>query len=121
MEEIPTYEEREKIKKAGWDLVKGDNSIYMKSVGMLRVCESHYWRVREQLDGAPLERKYTRMAVGKKYSPGYVLDIDHYTPHWLHAMRESIPADIMEYLKETWGYSPSKCKYLPDGHTIYVF
>jgi hypothetical protein len=121
VERIVPYEEREKMKQEGWEAFSKATTPHGKAAGLLRVIDSHYWRQREAFEDDRLHKKHLRMVVPRKYSPGYTLDIDHYTPHWMHSMRDKIPDDVMEVLESQWGYKPEKSPYLPDGHTIYVF
>jgi hypothetical protein len=87
----------------------------------MRVIESHYWRQIENLEFDSCRKGHTKLVVGKKYSRGYVLEIDDYTPHWLHSMRHMIPKDVMDYIEENWHYIPTECEYLLEGNTIYTF
>lgn len=120
-ERIIPYEEREKMKEEGWDHFNKATTPQGKASGILRVCEAHYWRQREVFEDDPKVKIHTRTVVPKKYSPGYILDIDHYTPHWMFSMRDKIPDDVMKALEDNWGYKPTKSKYLPDKHSLYVF
>ena len=119
-ETIVPYEKREAMKTEGWDAFNSATTPHGKAGGILRVIDAHYWRVREQLEGISTKKRFLKMIVPQKYSPGYELDIDHYTPHWLHANRKLIPPDVMEVLETQWGYKPVASKYLPDGMSLYT-
>jgi hypothetical protein len=121
MEAIPTYHEREEMKKEGWHAFSRALTPYGKAAALLRICDAHYWRQREFLEDFPDAKKYLKVTFPKKYFRGYELDIDHYTPHWLHSMRHLISEEVMEILKDQWGYEPVASKFLPDGHTSYVW
>lgn len=121
MERIIPYEEREEMKAEGWRAFGEAKTPHGKATGILRVIDAHYWRQREALEDDRLRRSHLKKVLPKKYYPGYTLDIDHYTPHWMHSMRDKIPEDVMKVLEDQWGYKPTPCPYLPDGHTIYVF
>lgn len=121
MDKILNYEEREKIKQEGWKIFHEGTTPNAKACGLMRVIDSHYWRQRENLEFDSCRKGHTKLAVGKKYTPGYVLDIDHYTPHWLYSMRHMVPKEVMEYIEENWGYVPTECEYLLEGNTIYTF
>jgi hypothetical protein len=116
-----SYEEREKMKQEGWDFFTKAKTAHGKTHGLLRVVTAHYWRQREVFEEDRYAKKHLRMVLPKKYYPGYILENDHYTPHWIHSMRDKIPDDVMKVLEDQWGYKPTKSAYLPDGHTIYVF
>lgn len=119
MEEIMLYNEREKIKKESWDDFRNAKTPYGKASALLNVIMSHYWRQREAIESDKYKKKHLKMVVPKKYSPGYELDIDHYTLHWLHSMRHLVPKEVLQVLEDQWGYKPVKSEYLPDGCTIY--
>lgn len=119
MEEIMSYEDREALKTKGWTLFSEAATIQGKALGLMWVIEGHYWRQREELDGNSKKKSLLRKLLPKKYSPGYELDIDHYTPHWLHSMRHLVPDDLQQHISENMGYKPVETKYLPDGHSLY--
>lgn len=121
MEEIMSYEKREELKTKGWDLFTDAITLSGKALGLLYVIESHYWRQREELDHDSKKKSRLRKLLPTKYSPGYELDIDHYTRHWLHSMRHLVPEDMQKNLTEEMGYNPIATKYLPDGHSLYVW
>ena len=113
------YQEREELKKKSWEAFYKADSPHGKASAILGVIEAHYWRQREALEADKNKRKHLKMAWPKKYHPGYELDIDHYTLHWLHSMRHFVPKEAQKALSEQWGYEPLKSKYLPEGCTIY--
>lgn len=119
IERILPYDERENLKRVAWEAFHKSENEFGKASALLGVIEAHYWREREYLDFDRYKRKHLKMAVQKKYFPGYELDIDHYTLHWLHSMRHLVPKEVLFALKKQWGYEPVQSKYLPDGCTSY--
>lgn len=122
IEEYPSYEFREKVKTEGWQKIFEATSAREKAFHWLHsVIWSHYWRAREHLESRKDHKTCLRKIMGKKYYPHYVLDIDHYTCHYLYAMREKITQDVLDCLKDEFHYEGQKCKFLPDYCTSYQF
>lgn len=119
-EHILDYYEREKLKQEGWNHISDENPPHQNAYYFLhKISKAHYFRAREALEVRPDYRKFLRKIVGKKYSPGYELDIDHYTQHWLHANKHLMNEATFQYFTD-WFYSPKESKYLPKGHTEYI-
>jgi len=119
-EHILDYDEREKLKQEGWKNISDDNQPHKNAYYFLHyIIKAHYWRAREALESTHNYRTFLRKIVGKKYSPGYELDIDHYTEHWLHANKHLMNEATLQYFID-WFYSPKESKYLPKGHTTYI-
>lgn len=122
LEEYPTYEDREKFKKEAWEKISQASSLEEKAYYYLQgVVWAHYWRAREDIESQRNSKSLLRKIRGKKYCPGYQLDIDHYTKHWLHANKRIIHEEVLNVIKEKWGYEPEETKYLPEGCTSYQF
>lgn len=121
-EEYPSYEVREKAKQEGWKKIAESVSPREKAFHFLyRIIWSHYWRAREDIENRRYHKTFLKKIRGKKYYSGYVLDIDHYTPHWMHANRERLDQNVLDLIKDEFHYEPEKCKFLPDGCTSYQF
>ena len=113
------YYEREQQKSEAWKLLAAkDTSLTIKAQALLRVIEAHYWRALEHLDALP--RAAQRRIHGKRYSPGYQLDIDVYTRHWLHANGDRIAPEVVECVRELWHYEPEQSRFLAKGYSIYA-
>lgn len=115
-----TYEMRERLKSEGWDLFKKSESSYAKrNILMHFIINAHYWRAREEVKARKSPKRALKMIYPFHYTPGYEMDIDHYTPHWLFSQRNQpfMTKEVYEACKE-W-YQPKKSKYLPDGMTVY--
>ena len=119
MKEIMEYAEREAMKHKAWKVINSkDANIHAKAWGVLKVIEAHYWRAREDLESMP--KAAQRRIHGKRYCPGYHLDIDVYTRHWLVA-NKSIPIsyEVIQHVKSEFGYDPEESKFLHPGQTSY--
>lgn len=113
------YHERERQKTEAWQLLAAENtSLTIKAQALLRVIDAHYWRAREHLEARP--RTEQRRIHGKRYSPGYQLEIDVYTRHWLHANADRIAPDVIETVREQWHYEPEQSPFLAKGQTSYA-
>jgi hypothetical protein len=113
------YQEREQQKAEAWRLLEAEEtSMTIKAQALLRVIDAHYWRAREHLEARP--RSEQRRIHGKRYSPGYQLDIDVYTRHWLHANGDRIPSGVVECVREQWHYEPEPSRFLAKGQTSYA-
>ena len=118
----PTYEQREEVKKRGWDFYHNCTDVHQKSWCLLEtIIWAHYWRAREALETARNTKTLLRKIRGKNYYQYYELDIDHYTNHWLHANRNLCSDEVLHEIEEQTKYTPEENKYLPIGHTNYVF
>lgn len=119
--EYPTYEEREKAKQKCDEILYDQNStIHGKASAVVNLkIQSHYWRAREELESMKNHKKFLKKIRGKDYFSGYILDIDHYIPHWLFSMGESLAPEILECIKKQYHYQPKECKYLPKVSTVY--
>lgn len=116
------YEEREKLKKEGWEKFSDCKTPSGKTqVLMHYIITAHYWRAREFIESRKDYAKCLKKIRGRKYYKGYQLDIDHYTENWLFANKgqEFMKDGVLESCK-TW-YEPKKSKYLPKGMSIYQF
>jgi len=122
MNEYPTYREREESKNKGWELYKKTEDINKKASILLHyIINSHYWRARKLLEDSPKTQTLLSKIRGKKYYPGYTLDIDHYVKNWIASNGDRLLSpDVLDVLEEM-SYPKEKCKYMPDGNSIYVF
>jgi hypothetical protein len=119
-EMYPSYEMRERVKDEGWKKISETACPREKACHYLNnIIWSHYWRARESLEANRKWKSLLKKVMGKKYHPGYMLDMDHYIPHYLYANRERITQKVIDAFKEEWDYKPEKSKHLPDGMTIY--
>lgn len=119
-ETIMPYKQRENIKKIGWEAYHRDTTPDEKAYGLLMVIDSHYWRAREFLESNPKKKSFLKKLLPKKYSPGYELDIDHYTPHWMFSMKKFISQHVLDVLESKYGYKMEGSPYLPEGMTVYL-
>lgn len=114
-----SYREREQQKTEAWRVLADESaSLTLKADALLRVIDAHYWRAREQLEAKP--RSVQKRIHGKRYSPGYKLDIDVYTQHWLHANGHRISPDVIETVREQWHYEPEQSRFLAKDQTSYA-
>jgi hypothetical protein len=116
------FKARETLKSEAWSVIGGDASNIDKAWALLYVIEAHYWRAKQILEALPVVKQ--RRVHGKRYSKGYELDIDVYTRHWLWSNKDADAlknksCNLVELLKEFFGYEPEQSKFLPVGHTIY--
>lgn len=113
------YNDREQQKTEAWRLLEAkETSLTIKAQALLRVIDAHYWRAREHFETLP--RSKQRRIHGKRYCPGYELDIDVYTRHWLHANGDMIAPEVVECVREQWGYKPEPSRFLAKGKTSYA-
>jgi hypothetical protein len=120
-EDYPDYMEREEAKREGWDIIGNkDATPYQKAHAYLyRIIWSHYWRARESMESQRRHKSNLKKVMGNSYYPGYRLDIDHYTNHWLYANGNRISNEVLKIIAEEYFYEPKKNKYLPEGMTLY--
>ena len=114
------YLEREELKREAWrQYASKTTSTYQKAYAILEIIRAHYWRAREGLEARTVTKQ--KIIHGKRYCKGYQLDIDVYTKHWLFANGEKLVSkDVLNCIKDSFGYEPVKSKYLPPGFTSYV-
>lgn len=113
------YHAREQQKTEAWQLLAAEGiSLTIKAQALLRVIDAHYWRAREHLEARPKSEQ--RRIHGKRYCPGYQLDIDVYTRHWLHANGDRIAPEVVEAVREQWYYEPEQSRFLAKGQTSYA-
>ncbi len=118
-EVYPTYEQREAMKEQAWPIV-GDPArpIFTRAAAALRVIEAHYWRARESLEARP--KSFQRRVHGKRYSREYLLDLDVYIRHWLHANGERLLSqEVRAGILKEFGYAPEKSRFLAAGKSMY--
>lgn len=112
------YRQREILKHEASVVFHSDADMPTRARALLYWCEAHYWRARSSLGVMP--KAFQRKVHGKNYFPGYELDIDVYTRHWLWSMGEKLATnDVLDYLADVFGYTPEKSKFLPKGYTEY--
>ena len=116
----PSYEMREQVKYEGWEKISETVCPREKACHYLNnVIWSHYWRAREALENNRKWKSLLKKVMGKKYHPGYMLDMDDYIPHYLYANLENSPKEMLNAIKEQWHYEPKESKYMPKGCTCY--
>ena len=124
-EYYPSYTEQEEQKSKGWELLsKRGKSMtdYERSYVILHtIIWSHYWRARISIEMQRKRKTYLKKIRGSKYYSCYVLDIDHYTKHWLHACGEIIGNENVKAIEDHFHYTPEANKYLHKGMTMYRF
>jgi hypothetical protein len=114
------YEDREKLKERGWDLLRDSDPPKTKRLVYLEcIIQAHYWRAKEAIEICKTPKKFLKKIRGKEYDKEYELDLDHYTEHWLYANKHLMDKEIFKLCRE-W-YDPKESKYLPKGCTIYQF
>ena len=112
------YHQREKLKHEASVVFHGDFDVPTRATALLYWCESHYWRAKEDLEGCT--KAVQRKVHGKRYMPGYELELEVYTRHWLWALGSKLAGDdILNYISDTYGFTPEKSKFLEKGKTIY--
>lgn len=114
------YQEREKVKNEAWELFsKASTDAHKANILLHGVITPHYWRARENLEARKNLKSLLKKIFPKKYFPGYEMDIDHYTEHWLFAQKNApfMTEGIFEQLCKF--YDPKESKYLPAGCTEY--
>lgn len=114
------YKECEDLKNEAWKAFYETTSIPKKSsILMHGIIQAHYWRARESLEERKDCKKCLQKIFKNKYCPGYEMDIDHYTEHWLFSMKNApfMTPELYEICSE-W-YEPKESIYLPPGCTIY--
>lgn len=114
------YHKREQLKHVGWREIGSTDDVKKKAWYFLHhIILAHYWRARESIENRR-DRIYVLRAIrGKKYYRHYILDIDHYTCHWLWANEKRVTPEVMKAIEECWGYTPEQNKYMDKGQTIY--
>ena len=121
-EDYPTYQQREQIKSdALSEYVKTDCVKRKAKLTIDGVIFAHYWRAREDIEKAKQTQTKLRKIRGKKYYSGYILDIDHYTRHWLWANGDGQEPDVIEAIKDIYFYEAEHNKYMPKGSSYYLF
>lgn len=120
--DYPSYEERELLKKKFHKEYFSTDNLNKKAGLLLNgLILSHYWRARMTIEDSPRPKLKLRKIRGKKYYANYVLDIDHYTNHWLWANGLGQYKEVLEKIEEIYGYKPEENKYMPEGHSYYIF
>lgn len=123
-EYYPSYSEREEQKDKGWGLLSSiDLSYLQKAHAVLHtVIWAHYWRARIDIENSKQRENYLEMIRGENFYPGYILDIEHYTSHWLasNGLRLLCP-EIVKAIKDDFYLEPKESEYLPQGMTMYQF
>lgn len=114
------YDEREKLKSEGWkEFNEATTPSHKANIILHRIITAHYWRAKEELEHRRDCKSCLRKIRGKKYYPGYELDIDHYAENWIYAQRNR---DFMKdgvYEELLKSYEPIKSNYLPDDCSVY--
>ena len=116
----------ELIKEKSWDFfnraLKINRSRYAAFFLLHGIITCHYWMARRTIESMKTERAILRKIRGKKYEDGYILDIDHYTRHWLWAngdRSDLFPKEVIDIIREEYYYEPEENKYLPKNASIY--
>lgn len=114
------YAEQEAIKTEAWKVINSKlENIDAKALATLQIIEAHYWRAREDLEAMP--KAAQRRIHGTRYCPGYSLNIDVYTRHWLAANKSiPIPYEVIQHVKSKFGYDPQESKFLLHGQASYM-
>jgi hypothetical protein len=108
------YNEREKFKSEAWAIYNDEKvDIPGKALAILRVSEMHYHRMIEDLSV-----EMQRLVIGSK-PPGYILELDTYTNHWLAANHQLFTPEVGQYILDEFHYKPERCKYMPSGRSSY--
>lgn len=121
MDSDERYRACELTKVVGWEWIKSDRPG-KRSFGFDLIISAHYVRAWAALQNS--KAAFRRKVYGKRYSPGYELDIDVYTNNWLHSLRNHVALGRhskarKDFLTYNPSYKPVRNKYLPDGMTIY--
>lgn len=124
----PDHSTREEMKDFAWRQVRKQSNLnkFSSAANYLLhyIIAAHYWRAREHIEESKNSKSLLRKIRGKKYYPGYTLDIDHYTRHWLwanHDRRDLFPIEVIESMKSDFFYEPEENKHLPNGMSCYQF
>jgi hypothetical protein len=117
----PSYQKREEVKSQFSDEYSKADSVSKKVWLLLfKLIWAHYWRARIGIENQKNTATLLRKVMGKRYSTGYVLDIDDYTRHWLASNGDRYEKEVIKAIKETW-YEAEPSKYLPKGASSYIF
>lgn len=112
------YHERERQKAEAWPIVRDvEAPLPRRAWALLQVIDAHYQRAFEGLESLPKVQQ--RQIHGKRYTPGYQLDIDVYTRHWLYANGDAVSPEVVDAVREIYHYEPEQSKFLPKGQTSY--
>lgn len=113
------YEQRELLKREACAMLASDEPIPGRAWALLHLIEAHYWRAKSALENRP--KRDQHRILGRRYTPGYELDIDVYTRHWLAANGANVSEqDVVHYVIEHFHYEPEESQFLPPGHSVYV-
>jgi hypothetical protein len=116
------YHEREKTKQEGWAILSSDMSMRTRSIGLLAVIYSHYWRAKDALESTKwsFQKKVHGKYCGLWAPKGYQLDFDTYACHWMWSNAERVKEqDVVSYFIDLWGYQPKQSKYMGKWFTCY--
>lgn len=123
-EYYPSYEERERQKDEGWRLLASEElSFFEKAHVVLHtIIWAHYWRARIAIENCKDREERLKTIRGEQYYPCYILDIEHYTNHWLVANgKRLLHPEIIKAISERFYLKPETSEYLPEGMTMYQF
>ena len=121
-EKYPSYREMEDAKKLFYESKGVDSLEKQANLAINGLIWAHYWRAREFLEKSRATNKKLKLIRGKKYYKYYVLDIDHYTNHWLAANGERLLGkELMKTIEQIYGYKPEQNKYMAEGCSSYIF
>jgi hypothetical protein len=123
-EYYPSYIEREDQKDKGWKTLLSENlSLSQKAHVVLNtIIWAHYWRARIAIENSKDRDKYLEMIRDERFYPGYILDIEHYTSHWLASNGERLlTPEIMKTISDEFYLKQEENRYLPKGMTMYQF
>lgn len=93
-------------------------NTWEQGVALLRWIDECYWDARKHFEAMP--KAVQKRIHGKRYSPGYEMDIDVYTRHWLAANGDKLAPGVLDYVREHFGYEPEPSRFLGKGQTIYA-
>ena len=112
------YHEREAAKSAASQIVRSGADIETRALNALKWIESHYWRAIESENSQGIDHRRRVLSSGR--IGDCTLEFEPYAGHWLWANGERlIPADLLAFLADQWGYKPEQHPMLAKGFTTY--
>lgn len=116
------YREREELKRDCYKAMLATDDPRKRALLLVNgLITAHYWRARETIEDNPGTKTKLRRIRGGEYYPGYELEIDHYIENWLWANGDCQNKEDIKEIENVFGYKAKKNKYMPAGHTYYMF
>ncbi len=123
-EYYPNYEERERQKDEGWKLLASEDLNFFEKAHVVlhTVIWAHYWRARIAIENCRDREERLKAIRGDQYYHCYILDIEHYSSHWLASNgKRLLHSEIIKAISDEFYLEPDENEYLPAGMTLYQF